>query len=147
MKRIISIALLLILALTLVSGCAKKTTTKISINAQNVKSVNFKCAYFGGDKIDYKQKIITQQSDIKTITDWLGSLQLEKAGVIEIPAEKITYYLQFKGAKEHKVIFMDEFIIFDKTAYTFKKSTQQNSVVQKYNLFNYPEQDTTLGLL
>ena len=142
MKRIVLIALTLVLML-LCCSCAKKTTPTIKINSDNVNSVVFKSNTDSG----CKQKLITEKTDIKNICSWLKSIKLTKHSAIEIPTSEVSYIIEINGKADHKIIVMDEFLIYDSVAYTFNKKTDLNSVEQKYNLFAYKETDSELGLL
>ena len=42
---------------------------------------------------------------------------------------------------------MDEYIIYDYTAYTFDKSSDLTAVETKYNLLGYTETETELGIV
>ncbi len=145
-KRIISVVLIAIIALTLFCSCAKKFSPSIKLNSDNITSVEFKKTIFGLERT-YKQKTITQDQDIKALCDWLTSLRLTKHEAIEIPVEKIRYTIILKGAKEHRVIFMDEYIIYDNDAYTFNRDGDIDSVSSRYDLLNYTETDAKLGLI
>ncbi len=146
MKRIISILAVLIIILTAFSSCAKKFSPSIKIKSDSVTSVEFKKTVFGISNT-YKQKTISDTDDIKDLCQWLTGLSLTKHDAIEIPVKNISYAIILKGTKEHRVLFMDEYIIFDNNAYTFNKNRDMNAVSEKYDLLNYTETDTTLGLI
>ncbi len=145
-KQIISVLAVIIVVLTLFSSCTKKFSPSIKLNSDSITSVEFKKTIFDLERT-YKQKTVTQASDIKSICDWLTSLRLTKHDAIEIPVENISFAIILKGAKEHRVIFMDEYIIFNNAAYTFNRANDQKSVSEKYNFLNYTETDTKLGLI
>ncbi len=144
-KQIISIIAVIVMVLTVFSSCAKKFRPSIKLNSDSITTVEFKKTMFGSQRT-YKQKTVTEVSDIKSICDWLTSLRLTKHDAIEIPIEKISYAIILKGTKDHRVIFMDEFIIFNNDAYTFNKPADRKSVLEKYNFLNYTETDAKLGL-
>lgn len=147
MKRIFFVLITVLMTLVLFTSCAKKFSPSIKLNSDNITSVEFKKTIFGENERQHKQKTITEHSDIKELCNWLTSLRLTKHDAIEIPVEKITYAIILKGTKEHRVVFMDEYIIFNNTAYTFNKSSDLKAVEQKYNLLNYTENDSKLGLI
>ncbi len=142
MKRILLVLIISVLLLSCTS-CAQKTTSVIKINSDSVNSITFK----SNSSENCKQKLITEPADIKNICSWLKSFKLTKHSAIEIPVSNVTYLIQIDGKADHQIIFMDEFIIYDMTAYTFDNKSDYNSVKQKYNLFAYKETDCELGLL
>ncbi len=146
MKRIIAIFTVLLIIMTLFSSCAKKVSPSIKLNSDNVTSIEFKKTVFGLEN-DYKQKTVTEKDDIKTLCDWLTKLRLTKHEAIEIPVEKIRYAIILYGTKEHRVVFMDEYIIYDNDAYTFDRPGDLDSVSSRYDLLNYTESDAKLGLI
>lgn len=145
MKRIFSILSIVVIVFS-ISSCAKKFTPSIKIKSDNVTSIEFKKTVFDVTNT-YKQKTVTETDDIKTLCQWLTNLSLAKHEPIEIPVEKISYAIILKGTKEHRVVFMDEYIIYDNVAYTFNKNRDLNAVATKYDLLNYNETDATLGLI
>ncbi len=145
MKRIIAIVLLIAVSFSICS-CAKKTKPTIKISADSVDTIDFKKTYFN-DSTYYKQKTVTEKQDIVKITNWLSTLLLEKHEPIEVPVEKVSYVIVLNGKTTRKIILMDNFIIYNSTAYTFKREADLKSVSEKYNLINYPETDTTLELI
>ena len=147
MKRKIFSALAIILVVVSLCSCAKKFSPEIKLNVENITSIDFKKTYFTDDEREHKQKSVTEQSDIKAIVDWLSGLRLTEHSAIEIPAEKITYALVINGKKTHTVIFMDEYIIYDYTAYTFNNSSDLKTVESKYNLLGYTETEAGLDLV
>ena len=130
----------------LCASCAKKFSPSIKLKSDSVTSIDFKKTVFGEER-QYKQKTVTEASDIKEICNWLTSLRLTKHDAIEIPVEKISYTIIINGTKQHRVLFMEEYIIFNNTAYTFNKPADKDTVIGKYNLLNYTETDTKLGLI
>lgn len=146
MKRILSILAALVIILTAFSSCAKKFSPSIKIKSDSVTTVEFKKTVFGTSNT-YKQKTVTDTDDIKALCQWLTGLSLTKHDAIEIPVEKISYAIILKGTKEHRVVFMDEYIIYDNDAYTFNKNRDADAVTGKYDLLNYTETDATLGLI
>ena len=146
MKRIFLVLIIIIMTVLSFSSCAKKFRPSIKFNSENVTSVEFKKTFFGETR-EYKQKTVTEADDIKEICNWLMSLHLTKHDAIEIPVEKISYAIILKGTKEHRVVFMDDYIVFNNTAYTFNKESDIGIVAKKYNLLNYNENDAKLGLI
>lgn len=148
MKRKIFSALTIIILVVSLCSCAKKFTPEIKLNPENITSIDFKKTYFNEDNTrTHKQKSVTEQADIKALADWLSGLRLTEHLAIEIPAEKITYVLMINGKKTHTVIFMDEYIIYDYTAYTFNNNSDLSAVETKYNLLGYTEVEAGLDLV
>lgn len=147
MKRKIFWAIAILLIAISLCSCAKKFSPEIRLNAENITSIDFKKTYFVDKDREHKQKSVTEQADIKQLTDWLSGLHLTEHPAIEIPAEKITYALIINGKKNHTVIFMDEYIIYDYTAYTFDNSSDLKTVETKYNLLGYTETEAALDLV
>lgn len=148
MKRIISFVLIAVMLFFTLTSCAEKFYPEIKINTENVTSVEFKKTYFEDDGTRvHKQKKITDSDDIEAVADWLSDLRLTEHSAIEIPVEKISYVMIINGKKVHRVIFMDEFIIYDSTAYTFDNEKDLNAVQEKYDLLGYTEEETELDLI
>ncbi len=145
MKRLLSILAVLTIIISF-SSCAKKFSPSIKIKSDSVTSVEFKKTVFGKTNT-YKQKTVTETEDIKSLCQWLTGLSLTKHDAIEIPVENISYAIILKGTKEHRVVFMNEYIIYDNNAYTFNKNRDVGAVTDKYDLLNYTETDATLGLI
>ncbi len=146
-RKIFSVLAIAVLVVSLCS-CAKKFSPDIKLNSENISSIDFKKTYFSEDNTrEHMQKSVTEQADIKALTDWLSGLRLTEHPAIEIPAEKITYALVINGKKTHTVIFMGEYIIYDFTAYTFDNSSDLSAVETKYNLLGYTETEAELDLV
>ncbi len=145
MKRLIILPLIALL----ICGCAVKYRPEIVIKSDSVTSIDFKKTYFpeGEGSRTYSVKKLTEREDIDELSAWLESLRLVKQDAIEVPVEQVEYVIVLNGAKEHTAIFMNEYIIYDRTAYTFENETQRGAVSEKYNLLNYPEQQTQLDLM
>lgn len=145
MKRtVLSVILLLLLC-----GCALKNTPSLRLKAESVDSVEIKKTCI--DPIDaqkrtYVSKTVTGRDDVDKIIAWLESLKLEKHDAIEIPAEQVLYVINLNGTKNHRLIFIEGYVIYDAAAYTYKDPAQQNEIIKKYNLLNYAEQETELDL-
>ena len=146
MKRKIISALAIVMMLLALCSCAKKFRPEIKLNAESITSIDFKKTYFTDKDREYMQKSVTESEDIEALADWLTGLHLTEHPAIEIPVEKINYALVINGKKNHTVIFMDEFIIYDYTAYTFDKSSDLTAVETKYNLLGYTETEAELDL-
>lgn len=144
-RKLISVFSIVVMLVTFCS-CAKKFHPEIKLDVDSITSIDFKKTIFSDDKREHVQKSVTEQADIKQLADWLSGLRLTEHEAIEIPVEKITYALVINGKKTHTVIFMDEYIIYDFTAYTFDKSSDVTTVETKYNLLGYTETETKLDL-
>lgn len=148
MKRILAFLMVVLMMLTL-SACARKEKPTIKIKYDSVSSIVFKRMELSDTDATlrtYYQKKITGEDDVKSVLDWICSLSLLKHEAIEVPSEKIEYLMKFGDTKEHVLIFFDDYVVYDSTAYTFKNPTQQEEVIEKYNLLNYEEQETELDL-
>ena len=123
---------------------------ELRIKVESIESIDFKKTYFKddlSDPRDYKQKSVTDKDDIKEIVDWLVGLSITKHDAIEIPVERVNYVIMLNGKKTHKVIFMDNYIIYDSQAYTFDNESDIDSVKNKYNLLGYTEIETDLDII
>lgn len=150
MKRILAVVLALVLSLMSLSACAEKFRPEIKINTDSITSIDFKKTYFtddSDDPRDYKQKTLTEADDIRALADWLTGLHLTEHPAIEIPVEQVSYAIILNGKKSHRVLFMDEYIIYDSTAYTFDRDSDKNAVDSKYNLLGYTETETELDII
>lgn len=148
MKRIIAVVALAVMLFSM-SACARKIRPDINIKTESVTALSFKRTVFSSTDVtsrEYMQKRITEQQDIKALTDWISDLRLEKHDPIEVPVEMIEYFIILEGKKEHTLIFYGDYVVYDATAYTFKNSAQRHEVVEKYNMLNYEEQQTELEL-
>lgn len=147
MNRKIISALALLMILVCFCSCAEKFRPEIKLNADSITSIDFKKTYFTDKDREYMQKSVTESEDVEALVKWLTGLHLTEHPAIEIPVEKINYALVINGKKNHTVIFMDEYIIYDYTAYTFDKSSDLTAVETKYNLLGYTETETELGIV
>lgn len=150
MKKIVSLAVAVLLLLTLAS-CARKTKPQINIKHDSVTSIEFISASTSATDPtarSYAMKTVSESDDIEAIICWIEDLDLEKHAAIEVPIENVSHVIVLKGVKDHKLIFMNEYVIYDSNAYTYKKTKQSTQVAQKYNLLNYPETTvTSLGII
>ena len=149
MKKIISVISILMIALCLFS-CARKTKPPFVIKHESVESVDFKRTVYSADDPSvrsYVQKSVTAKEDVEDVLCWIEKLKLEKHDAIEVPIEKVQYVIVLNGIKDHKLVFMDQYVVYDSTAYTYKDSSQMSEVANKYNLLNYEQKDTKLDLI
>ena len=149
MKRLMAF-LLAFITIFAVSSCEQKVSPELRIKVESIESIDFKKTYFKddlSDPRDYKQKSVTDKDDIKEIVDWLVGLSITKHDAIEIPVERVNYVIMLNGKKTHKVIFMDNYIIYDSQAYTFDNKSDIDSVKNKYNLLGYTEIETDLDII
>jgi len=148
MKKIIS--LMLALVLLMFCGCAYKSTPAIKIKHDSVEKIEFKRTEFSTDDPlarNYVKKTVINENDITSIIKWIEKLELIKHEAIEIPVEEVKYVITLCGVKDHTLIFYDKYVVYDNTAFTFEKASQQQQVSEKYNLLNYEEQTTELDLI
>ena len=148
MKKILAF-LAIVLTLVTMSACARKEKPAIKIKYDSVSSVTFKRTVFSDTDASlrtYFKKEITNEEDVRLVLDWVCSLSLSKHDPIEVPSEKIEYLMKFGDTKEHTLIFFDDYVVYDSTAYTYKNPNQQGEVSEKYNMLNYEEQKTELDL-
>lgn len=150
MKKAISILLVLSTLLCFVS-CAKKSRPSIEIKNESVSSIELRRTVFSAEnpsERSYFQKTVDKKEDVETLISWIEQLSLEKHDPIEIPIEKVQYVLILKGIKDHRLIFMDEYVVYDSTAFTYKSEKQMTEISEKYNLSNYPETSvSSLGII
>lgn len=149
MKRLICFVLIIMMLICAVS-CARKTKPPFVIKHESVTSIEFKRTVYSADnpvERSYLQKSVTDKNDVENVICWIEELKLEKHDAIEVPIEQIQYVIVLKGIKDHRLVFMDEYVIFDATAYTYTDEKQMTEVAQKYNLLNYSEQETELGII
>ncbi len=145
-KRIIS-AFLIVLLLCVNVGCARKTKPVFNIKHESVTSIDFKRSTYaqnGNLSLKCVQKTVDDTDDIEKLLTFVESLKLVKHAPIEVPSEKIQYVMVLNGVKDHKLVFMDEYVVYDSTAYTYKNLSQKSEVAEKYNLLNYPETESDL---
>lgn len=148
MKRTISLFILCLFIVTAVPSCARKTSPAFTIKKESVSSIDFKKNTLLADegvKTYTVQKSVTGKEDIEAVISWVHSLKLEKHEPIEFPMETIRYMMVLKGVKDHLLIFLDDYVVFDSIAYSYTDKAAAKKVAEKYNLLNYPESDTTLG--
>ena len=150
MKRIISAILILIILISCCS-CARKSRPPFEIKHESVNAIEFRRTSFLADnpfERSYFQKTVDNKEDIEKLLLWIEELSLEKHEPIEVPIEQVQYVIVLKGVKDHKLVFMNEYVVYDSTAFTYKSEKQMTQVSQKYNLLNYAETPiTTLGLI
>ncbi|MBQ8605609.1 MAG: hypothetical protein IJ408_02630 [Clostridia bacterium] len=150
MKRIICLLACLVMIFSCAS-CAKRTKPAIVIKHESVTSLEFKRTVFSADDPtlrSYFQKTITESEDVEKLICWIEDLKLEKHSAIEVPIEKVQYVIVLKGVKDHRLVFMDNYVIFDSTAYTYKDPDSMSEVGEKYNLSNYSEKSiASLGII
>lgn len=149
MKKIVSLILILALSLSLF-GCTRKSRPAIDIKYESVQSVYFKRTVFSTespDKRDYFVKSVTDTDGIKSVLDWIESLDLEKHSAIEVPLERVEYVIILNGVKDHTVVFYDNYVIYDTTAFTYKDESHRDETAKCYNMLNYEEKQTELNLV
>lgn len=148
MKRTLSLIAVCIILLTACSSCARKTSPAFTIKKESVTSIDFKKNSLSADdptKTVTVQKSVTDKEDVEAVIAWVHSLKLEKHDPIEFPIETIRYMMVLNGVKDHQLIFLDNYVVFDSTAYLYTDKAQASEASEKYALLNYPESDTTLG--
>lgn len=147
MKKLISIFIICLTLVTGLSSCVKKTYPAFNIKKESVTSIDFKCnpAIKPGSSFATVEKVVTSKDDMENLITWVHSLSLKKHEAIEFPIETIRYMMVLNGKKDHRIFFLDDYVVFDSTAYEYLDKSQAKEVVEKYNLLNYPEQSTTLG--
>ena len=132
------------------ASCARKTKPPFVIKHESVSSIEFKRTVYSAENPlsrSYLEKRVTDKEDVENIICWVEDLKLEKKGAIEVPIERIQFVIVLKGIKDHRLVFMDEYVIFDATAYTYTDPEQMAEVSRKYNLLNYSEQTAELGII
>lgn len=148
MKRIISSILIVIALCALCTSCTRKSFPAFTIKKESVTEIEFKQAKINPNDIgnpECVKKTITQDSDIEAVIDWAHSLKLEEHDPIEYPIQDVRYIIVLHGKLEHRITFLDDYVLFDAKAFTYKSSSQKDEVSQKYNLLNYEQTETTLG--
>ena len=148
MKRIITSLILITSVLTLCVSCARKSFPAFTIKKESVTQIEFKQAKMNPEDIgnpECVKKTVTEDSDIESIIDWAHSLKLEAHEPIEYPIQDVRYIIVLKGKLEHRITFLDNYVLFDAGAFTYKSDSQKDEVSQKYNLLNYEPTETTLG--
>lgn len=149
MKRSVALFLAVIALFTVLCGCKRIERPEIKIKYDSVNAIEFKKRIFS-DQNDNKHesvlKTVTKREDIDSLLKWIESLDITEHEAIEIPAEKVEYYIVLDSIKEHELIFFDNYVVYDTTAYTFDDPDDKQSVAEKYNLLNYEQKETELGL-
>ena len=148
MKKILSFVIMSVLMLTLTCSCARKIFPAFNIKKESVTAIEFKQCTLNIDDIGNPlcvKKDVTAKEDIEKIIDWAQSLKLEKHEPIEYPIETVRYIIVLKGKLDHKITFLDDYVLFDSQAYTYKSDLQKKQVSEKYNFLNYTESKSTLG--
>lgn len=149
MKKTAVLTVFIMVLLTF-CGCAEKSRPTLDIKKDSVTSVEFKkTCYSDSDPSfrSYVSKNVSQREDIDKIVEWAKSLKLTRHDAIEIPVDQVSYVIVLGGAKEHKLIFVGDYIVFDTAAYTFDNPSQKTQVAQNYNLLNYEESESELDLI
>lgn len=149
MKRIAAAAAIAVMLLSLV-GCAEKTRAALDIKRESVSSVEFKRTCYSDDEPEFRayvSKKVTEASDIDKLIAWATDLRLTKQKAIEIPVENVEFVMVLNGTKEHKLIFMGDYVIFDAVAYTYDRAQDKSLVREKYNMLNYEENSAELDLI
>ena len=147
MKKIISILIICLILITGLSACVKKSYPAFNIKNESVTSIDFKYnpEITPGSSSATVEKVVTSKDDMEKLITWVHSLDLKKHEAIEFPIETIRYMMVLNGKKDHRLFFLDDYVVFDSTAYEYLDKSQAKEVIEKYNLLNYPEQPTTLG--
>lgn len=148
MKKIRALPLALLLFL-LFSGCGPKVSPALKLRADSVSSIEIKKTVYSDtdpEARSYVSKTVTVKEDIGAIVSWLQSLPLTKHEAIEIPIKDVRYVVVLNAGVEHKIIFLDQFVVYDGTAFACDE-TVSDGVATKYNLLNYPESETQLDLV
>ena len=149
MKKAVTVMAVLIM-ISVLCGCAEKTKSALDIKNESVTSIEFKKTCYSESEPDsrsYVAKTVTVREDIDSIISWVESLKLTKQSAIEIPVEQVDYVIVLNGTKQHNLIFVGNYVVFDTAAYTFDSPVQQEQVKEKYNLLNYEESSVELDLM
>lgn len=149
MKRYISLIALFLSALV-ICGCSEKKKPAFHIKNDSVTSIEFQKTVFSETDVterSYVSKTVLQREDIDKLISWMSALKLEKHAAVEIPIENVKYVIVLNGPKEHNLIFLDDYAVFDTAAYQFADQSQMEQVGQKYNMLNYEEKAAELNLM
>ncbi len=147
-KKVFLAAMLAVLMIF--TGCAEKQRPVLQINNESVTSIEFKKTCVSQQDPDartYVSKTVTEKQDVDELIEWAKSLKLKKQDAIEIPVEQVDYVIVLNGVKEHKLIFLNEYVVLDTTAYTYENPDDKSQASEKYNLLNYEETETQLNLM
>ncbi len=150
MKKSFFMAGFVLLFAVMLFGCAKKTRPMLDIKKESVTSIEFKKTCYKEDEPDYREyvsKTVTEREDLDTLINWAQSLKLEKQNAIEVPVERVEYVIILNGVKEHRLIFLDDYIVYDTVAFVYANPSQKEQVKEKYNLLNYEEKAAKLDLM
>ena len=150
MKKSFFMAGFVFLFAVILFGCAKKTRPMLDIKKESVTSIEFKKTCYKEDEPDYREyvsKTVTEREDLDTLINWAQSLKLEKQNAIEVPVERVEYVIILNGVKEHRLIFLDDYIVYDTVAFVYANPSQKEQVKEKYNLLNYEEKAAKLDLM
>lgn len=150
MKKSFFLAASVLICAVMLFGCAKKTRPMLDIKKESVTSIEFKKTCYKDDEPDYREyvsKTVTEREDLDALINWVLSLKLAKQNAIEVPVERVEYVIILNGAKEHRLIFMDDYIVYDTAAFVYANPSQKEQVKEKYNLLNYEEKAAELDLM
>ena len=150
MKKSFFMAVFVLLCAAMLFGCAKKTRPMLDIKKESVTSIEFKKTCYKEDEPDYREyvsKTVTEREDLDTLINWAQSLKLEKQNAIEVPVERVEYVIILNGVKEHRLIFLDDYIVYDTVAFVYANPSQKEQVKEKYNLLHYEEKAAKLDLM
>ena len=150
MKKLFFPAVSVLLCAVMLFGCAEKTRPALDIKKESVTSIEFKKTCYKEDVPDYREyvsKTVTEREDLDALINWTQSLRLEKQSAIEVPVERVEYVIVLKGVKEHRLIFLDDYIVYDTAAFVYANPSQKEQVKEKYNLLNYEEKAAELDLM
>ena len=150
MKKSFFMAVFVLFCAVMLFGCAKKTRPMLDIKKESVTSIEFKKTCYKEDEPDYREyvsKTVTEREDLDTLINWAQSLKLEKQNAIEVPVERVEYVIILNGVKEHRLIFLDDYIVYDTVAFVYANPSQKEQVKEKYNLLNYEEKAAKLDLM
>ncbi len=139
-----------LMALVIFAGCTEKQRPVLQINNESVTSIEFKKTCYSDEDPDsrsYVSKTVTEKDDINQIIDWAKSLPLVRHDAIEIPVEQVDYVIVLNGVKQHKLIFLDDYVVLDTTAFIYENPDSKSEISEKYNLLNYEETETQLELI
>ncbi len=149
MKKTVNLIFIIIIVLNVFS-CTYKTSPDIDIKLESVQSIDFKRTAFSTETPfgrDYFVKSVTDANDVKALLEWIEGLKLEKQQAIEIPTENVEYLMILNGVKNHKLIFFDNYVVYDSIAYTYENQSKITEVSKMYNMLNYEEKSTELNIL
>lgn len=144
MKRVVTF-LIIAASLLTITACDGGQYKDVTPSPDAVDTVYMqKTVIEGENKYTYKEKKIDQSDEIVSFLKKLDEIRFEEIEPVEF--SKVDFLIVFDGKKKHKMLFLDDEIIYDGRAYKSVKGSLKKTVSKLYDALEGSELDTTSKL-